>query len=110
CMSMSPGHTTRPLGIWTTAAPSTGRSRPMRAIRPPSISTSKLPSRPFTGSTSRAPLSSRFIFDSTCQQIQHRHPYRDAVGHLFENDGVRAVGDVRRDLDAAVHRTGMHDD
>ena len=44
------------------------------------------------------------------QQIQHRHAHGDAVGDLLENHRVRAVGDLGRDLDAAVHRPGMHDD
>jgi hypothetical protein len=34
------------------------------------------------------------------QQIQHRHPHRDAVRLLFENHRVGTVRDVRRDLDA----------
>ena len=38
---------------------STGRSRPTRAMRPPSISTSNSPSRPLAGSTTRPPFSSR---------------------------------------------------
>ena len=39
-------------------APSTGRSRPTRAMRSPSISRSNTPSRPFAGSTTRPPFSS----------------------------------------------------
>ena len=44
------------------------------------------------------------------EQIQHRHPHRDAVGDLLEDHRIRAVGDVGIDLDAAVHRPGVHDD
>src|ERR1051325_3053479 len=109
-MSMSPGTTTKPFGMSTTVAPSAGRSFPTRAMRSPSISTSNAPSRPEAGSTTRPPLSSRFIFHSTRKQIQHGHPHRDAVGDLLENHRIGSVGDVGRDLDAAVHRTGMHDD
>src|SRR4051794_4987449 len=110
CMSIRPGATITPGGSSTTVAPSAGRSRPTRATRSPSISTSKAPSRPVAGSTTRPPLSSRCIFDSAGQQIQDRHPYRDAVRDLLENHRVRAVGHFRRDLDAPVHRPGVHDD
>src|ERR1051325_12179080 len=109
-MSMSPGTTTKPFGMSTTVAPSAGRSFPPGAVRSPSIGTSTAPSRPEAGSTTRPPLSSRFIFHSTRKQIQHGHPHRDAVGDLLENHRIGSVGDVGRDLDAAVHRTGMHDD
>src|SRR5919108_6683513 len=111
CISISPGTITNPRGTSTTWTPSpTGRSRPTWAIRSPSINTSRSPSIPFTGSTTRPPLSSRFILGSTGQQVQHGHAHRDAVGDLLENDGERAVGDLGRDFDAAVHRTRMHDD
>src|SRR6185503_6925016 len=111
CMSISPGHTMKPAGISTTAVPaSTGRSRPTRAMRSPSISTSNVPSRPLAGSTSRPPLSSRFIFDSACQKVEHGHPHGDAVGDLLENHRIRTVGDVGRDLHAAIHRPRVHDD
>ena len=43
------------------------------------------------------------------QQIEHRHPHRHAVGHLRQDDRVRSVGDVRVDLDAAIHRSRMQD-
>src|SRR5215470_5656268 len=110
CMSIRPGHTIRPLGISTTVTPSAGRSRPTRATRSASIRMSKTPSRPLAGSTSRPPLSSRFIFDPAREKIQHGHPHGDAVGDLFKNHRIRTVGDVRRDLDAAVHWPGVHDD
>src|SRR5262245_12819034 len=111
CMSISPGQTTSPAGMFTTWTPvSTGRSRPTRTIRSFSIRTSNAPSRPFAGSTTRPPLSSRFIFYSARQEVQHRHPDRHAVGDLLENHRIRPVRDFGRDLDAAVHRPGMHDD
>src|SRR3954471_10683643 len=110
CMSINPGATITLAGISTTTAPSAGRPRPTRAIRSPSISRSNDPSRPDAGSTSRPPLSSRFIFDSARQQIEDRHPHRDAVGDLLEDHRVGAVGDLRGDLDTTVHRPGMHDD
>ncbi len=44
------------------------------------------------------------------EQVQHGHAHGDAVGDLIENHRPRAVGDVRVDLDAAVHRARVHDD
>ena len=43
-------------------------------------------------------------------RIQHGHAHRDAVRDLIENHRPRAVGHVGIDLDAAVHRPGVHDD
>src|SRR5712692_644734 len=61
CISISPGQTTRPIGASTTfTSPSMGRPRPTRAMRPPSIRTSNVPSRPFAGSTTRPPRSTHF--------------------------------------------------
>src|SRR5262245_23217217 len=111
CISMSPGQSTRSGGIATTVTPeSTGRSRPIRVMRSSSIKISKAPSRPLAGSTTRPPLSSRFIFNSTRQEIQDRHAHSHAVGHLLENDRIRPVGDLGRNLHASVHRSRMHDD
>src|SRR5712691_5279461 len=110
CMSIRPGHTTNPAGTSITCAPFTGMSFAMRAMRSPSIRMSKTPSRPFAGSTMRPPLSSRFMFRSAREEIEHRHTDRHTVGNLLENDRVRTVGDLRGDFDAAVHRSGMHDD
>src|SRR3954454_23232957 len=110
CMSMSPGHRTNPAGMATTVAPFAARSRPTPAMRPSSISTSNTPSRPFAGSTSRPPLRSRFIFNSARQKVEHGHAHGDAVGDLLENHRIGTVSHVRRDLDAAVHRPGVHDD
>src|SRR6187399_2933612 len=108
-MSMKPGHTTNPAGTSTIVAPFTGRSRPTRAMRSPSISTSCTPSIPLAGSITRPPLSSFFMFGPARQQIQHRHPHRHAVGNLIEDDRVRTVSDFGGDLHPAVHRTRVHD-
>src|SRR6185369_8275010 len=125
CMSIRPGQTTRPAGTSTSlTSASTSRSRPTRVMRVPSMSTSNTPSRPFAGSTTCPPLSSHFDIyapeylsdtasidiDAAGEQVQHGHADRHAVGDLLENHRIRAVGDVRGDLDAAVHRPGMHDD
>src|ERR671931_1438 len=110
-MSMKPGQTTRPGGIsMMEVSDEAGRSRATREIRSASISTSNVPSRPLAGSTTRPPLSSRFIFDAAGEKIEHGHSNGDTVRHLFEDDRVRAVGHFRCDLDAAIHRAGMHDD
>ena len=43
-------------------------------------------------------------------RIEKSHAHGDAVGDLFENAGLRAVGDFGRDFDAAIHRAGMQDE
>src|SRR5690349_1171479 len=109
CISMRPGTTPRPAGTSITVAPSTGRSRPTLAITPSVIRMSNAPSSPLTGSTTRPPLSSFFMFGSAGEQVQHRHPDRHAVGHLVEDHRVGAVGHFGGNLDAPVHRTRVHD-
>src|SRR5262245_48831551 len=108
-MSMKPGQITRPSRISTTVAPSTGRSVPTRAMRSPSIKTSRVPSIPLAGSTTRPPLSSLFMFRSTSQQVQDSHAHRDAVANLLENHRIRTIRHLRSNLDPAVHRPRMHD-
>src|SRR5215471_10158467 len=102
-MSIRPGHTRSPEGMSTTAVPgSIERSFPTLTITPLSMSTSKMPSRPLAGSTIRPPLSSRFILDTSRQEIENRHPHGHAVGHLFEDDGIGTVGHLGSDFDAAI--------
>src|SRR5690349_11183426 len=108
-MSMKPGHTTSPEGISTTVAPLTGKSRPTRAIRLPSMRTSCTPSIPLAGSITRPPLSSFFMFGPACQQIQHRHPHRYTISNLVEDDGIWTVSDFGGNFHPAVHRTRVHD-
>ena len=43
------------------------------------------------------------------ERFEHRHAHRDAHLDLLADQRLRAVGDDRVDLDAAVHRPGMHD-
>src|SRR5262245_48387770 len=43
------------------------------------------------------------------QQEQDTHPHGDALGDLVEDHRVRPVGDLRRELDAAIYGAGMHD-
>src|SRR4029077_10750837 len=112
CMSMRPGHSTRPEATSTTCtSPSrTGKFFSTRAILPSSMRTSYTPSIPLAGSTTRPPLSSRFILRSACQQVQHGHPHRHPVGHLFKNHRVGPVSHLGSNLDAPVHGPGVHDD
>ena len=42
-------------------------------------------------------------------KIKNGHAHGEAVGDLFENHALRAVGDIAVDLDAAIDRAGMHD-
>ena len=44
------------------------------------------------------------------EQVQDGHPDADPVRDLLDDGRARRVGDLGRDLDAAVHRTGVHDD
>jgi len=44
------------------------------------------------------------------EQVKDGHPHRDAVGHLFVDDGAGAVGGGVLYLHAAVHGAGVHDD
>ena len=44
------------------------------------------------------------------ERLQHGHADRHAHLHLLADDASRVVGDVGVDLDAAVHRTRMHDE
>ncbi len=57
CMSIRPGVTSSP-ATSTTCADPTGRSAPTATMTPPSMRTSRVPSIPLTGSTTRPPLSS----------------------------------------------------
>src|SRR5688572_14339582 len=61
---------------------------------------------------SSSPTLRRFgqLRTTTCEEIEHRHAYGHAVRHLVEDHAVRPVGDVRIDLDAAVHRARMEDE
>ena len=108
CMSMKPGTdhearagSRRPRRRRRATPADRGRPATMRS---PSISTSNVPSTPAAGIDDAPPLSSRFMFRSSREQIQHGHAHGDAVRDLIENHRERAVGHLRRDLDAAIHR------
>src|SRR5580658_648725 len=44
------------------------------------------------------------------QQVEKRHADGDAVGDLFENAGLGAVGNFGRDLAAAIHGAGVENE
>src|ERR1700720_3330638 len=100
------------------------------ATTPSSSSRSWAPSRPWLGSISLpfaissrpegapgpaaaeavvvvAAISGRLLVHAG-EQVEHGHPHRDAVRDLLEDHRVRPVGHLAGDLDAAVHRPGMH--
>src|SRR5829696_8312633 len=88
---------------------------PSAEILPSTANTSPLPSFPVAGSTTRAFL----IWSRICRcalflisghDAHYGHPHRDAERDLRQDDRMRAVGDRRIDLDAAVHRPGVHHD
>src|SRR5688572_30418010 len=47
---------------------------------------------------------------SPSEQIQHRHAYRNPIGHLVQYQRTTAICDFRRDFNAAIHWSRMHDD
>ena len=93
-MSMKPGQTTRPFTS-TTSAPRAGRGGPsssIAALREQHVEgrvdalrgvddAPALQQQPAHAGRLRAPAE---------QQVQHRHPHRDAVRHLVEDHRVRA--------------------
>ncbi len=53
---------------------------------------------------------SGFFHGGDGEQIEQSHANGNAVGDLFEDAGLRAVGDFGGDLDAAHHGTGVEND
>src|SRR5258707_5198250 len=119
-MSISPGATTLPAQLMM-SVPSGTPAAPMprleSRITPSAISTSPGPSKSREGSIRRA-LASRIgrrsvsmisrVRQVAGERFEHRHPHRHSHLHLLADQRLRAVGDDRVDLDAAVHRSGMH--
>src|SRR6267154_1479576 len=119
-MSMRPGATIMPAQL-TMSVPSGTPAAPMprRASRitPSAISTSPGPSRSRDGSIRRA-LASRIgrrsvsmmsrVRQVAGERFEHRHPHRHSHFHLFADQRLCSVSHDRVDLDAAVHRPGMH--
>src|ERR1700694_4370224 len=119
-MSISPGATILPAQL-TMSVPSGTPAAPMprldSRITPSAIRTSPRPSKSRDGSIRRA-LASRIgrrsvsmmsrVRQVAGERFEHRHPHRHSHFHLFADQRLRAVRHDRVDLDAAVHRAGMH--
>src|SRR5579871_1260893 len=119
-MSIRPGATILPAQL-TMSVPSGTPAAPMPRLlsrmRPSAISTSPGPSKSRDGSITRA-LASRMgrrslnmmsrVRQVAGERFQHRHAHRHSHFHLFADQRLRAVGDDGVDLDAAIHRPGMH--
>src|ERR1700726_2571749 len=119
-MSISPGATILPAQL-TMSVPSGTPAAPMprldSRIVPSAIKTSPTPSKSREGSIRRA-LASRIgrrsvsmisrVRQGAGERLEHRHPHRHSHFHLFADQRLRAVGDDRVDLDAAIHRSRMH--
>src|SRR5579862_600115 len=114
--SMKPGATIRPLAS-KISAPSAERFAPTREMQSPSRRTSSGASvlvagsrtRPFLISSIRAVLCGmgRVHGSAADQVIEKRHAHGEAVGHLLEDAGLRAVGNSGIDFEAANHRAGV---
>src|SRR5439155_11878793 len=129
-MSTRPGQITAP---WTGSTStsgfdltSAGASSPRPAMRPFAIQRSWTRSIPRAGSRTLPPRMQRGLAMDLLrlrgrglggglarglvpgEQIEHRHAYRDAVRHLFQDHRMLPVRDVLGDLDPAVHRSGVH--
>src|SRR4051794_13330453 len=119
-MSTSPGATILPAQL-TMSVPSGTPAAPMprrlSRIVPSAIKTSPTPSKSRDGSIRRA-LASRMgrrsvnmilcVRQVAGERLKHRHPHRHSHFHLLPDQRLRAVRHDRVDLDAAVHRPGMH--
>src|SRR6201996_3267380 len=119
-MSISPGATTLPAQL-TMSVPSGTPAAPMprleSRITPSAIRTSPGPSKSREGSTTRA-LASRIgrrsvsmasrVRQVAGERLEHRHPHRHSHFGLFADQRLRAIRYNGVDLDAAIHRPGMH--
>src|SRR3979411_667218 len=119
-MSISPGATILPAQLTmsvpsgTPAAPMPGR---LSRMEPSAIRTSPTPSKSREGSIRRA-LASRIgrrsvsmisrVRQVAGERFEHRHPHPHSPFHLRPGQRLRPVRHDRVDLDAAVHRPGMH--
>src|SRR5262245_27773060 len=113
-MSMNPGAITRPPTSTVSTPGDAGSPGPTRTTRPACMSTSPGASSPLAGSTTR-PFRIRrsIVLDLRAldadQEVEDRHPHRDAVGHLIDDHRVWPIGHLGRHLDTAVDGPGMHD-
>src|SRR5262249_54610026 len=118
-MSMRPGAATLPRQS-TTSVPSGTPPAPMPRLasgmtpwairRSPSRSRSRDGSmmRALVSRTGRRSVKTSRIREIPRQRFQHRHAHRHPHLNLLADQRLGAVGNARIDLDAAVHRAGMH--
>src|SRR5690348_3160686 len=125
---MKPGATMRPLAS-KISTPSFGAIFPgeaTSAIFSPSRRMSRGASRLLAGSRTRPFLTRSMrgvLFErrggilrntrfraADQKQEEQRHANGNAVGDLFEDAGLRAIGNIGSDFDSAVHRAGMEND
>src|SRR4051794_4569864 len=123
CRSTRPGSSTQPVA---SSSSSPVRSVPIAVMTPSSRTTSTGSPSPYrvtfltTQLTAPPPCKDRRSLRSLGapdhrlgtpeQQVEDGHPDADAVGDLVLDGGAQAVGDLARDLHAADHRAGVHDD
>src|SRR5689334_17740641 len=108
CMSMKPGATIRPPASKTCAL-GDERSGATAATRPSTIRTSAMWSVCVAGSITR-PFLMTIDMRLSNHLFQHRHPDRDAVLDLIQNDRTLEVGDLARKLPPAIDGAGVHHD
>ena len=79
---------------------------PTPAMRPSSIATSAVPSKPDAGRSTRPFLISSLAIGGIGPDdpFQHRHAHGDAILHLIQNHRALAVGHLGRQLAAAIDR------
>src|SRR6476620_6229665 len=119
-MSIRPGATILPAQLMM-SVPSGTPAAPIPRLEsrmvPSAISTSPGPSKSLEGSTTRAFASNigrrsvsmmSGVRQVAGERFEHRHPHRHSHFHLFADQRLRSVSHDRIDLDAAVHRPGMH--
>src|ERR1700731_2896808 len=119
-MSIRPGATILPTQLMMSVpsgTPAAPMPRRLSRMVPSAISKSPMPSKSRDGSIRRA-LASRIgrrsvsmisrVRQVAGERLEHRHPHRHSHFHLLADQRLRAGGDDRVDLDAAVHGTRMH--
>src|SRR4029077_18655902 len=117
---MNPGATTRPAASIVSplgaGEESFGASAgAIRAIRSPSIQMLRFASVPLAGSITRPFLISSMGRSSRLFRFragrnhdkEHGHAHGKAVGNLFQNARLRAIGNSRIDLQPPNHQAGM---
>ena len=107
-MSTRPGATMHPSAS-STSAPAPGASPAPTSATVPSTTRTSATRSPLSSSTRPPWMTSSDNGTSRSEQRpEHGHAHRHTVGDLLGHERPGGVGDVGRDLDAPVHRSGMH--